>query len=59
METIVVRQGELLEETNHLLDAIDEHREAYRDQISCYYSEQRSRDLQGKAADRAISCFFV
>ena len=45
MENIMVQQNETLKELNQLLDTIDAQREAYRNLLAYYYSEQRSKDL--------------
>lgn len=49
MEHILVRQRELLQEMNRLLDAVEAHREEYRRLIAYYYSEQRAQDLEDDA----------
>ncbi len=49
MENIMVQQGEMLKEMNQILDAIEAHREKYRELLTYYYSEQRSQDLDDDA----------
>ncbi len=50
METIRVQQDEMLRELNRLLDAMEEHRQEYKDLITYYYSQQREQDLRDDAA---------
>ncbi len=52
METIRVQQDKLLDELNQLLDALDAHREEYRNLVAYYYSEQRNQDLDDDANHR-------
>lgn len=50
MEQILVQQEELLRNMNQLLGSIEQNRDAYRELLNYYYSEQRAQDLEDDSA---------
>ncbi len=50
MEQILVQQEEMLRNMNQLLGSIEQNRDAYRELLNYYYSEQRARDLEDDSA---------